>query len=100
MGNNPDGIGGFTKGVSGNPSGRPKKEREVRYYEIMQTNCSFSDWKDITAMAVKQAKRGDPVARKWLSDNLMGKPELTIDVNVKQGAPFEIRWSDSDETDI
>ena len=75
----------FTKGISGNPNGRPKKEREVRYYEIMQTACSFSDWKDITTMAIKQAKRGDPVARKWLSDNLVGKPEqpLSGDVNIR-----------------
>ncbi len=33
-------------------------------------------------------------------DRTIGKAPTTVDVNLKQGAPFEIRWSDSDETDI
>lgn len=93
--NERDENGKFKSGNPGGP-GRPKKEREVRYYEIMQTACSFSDWKEIVEKAVQQAKRGDAVARKWLSDNLMGVPvqrmehtgadgeNLTITVSLKE----------------
>ena len=64
----------FKKGESGNPSGRPKKERELRYYEIMQSKCTFKEWGDICQKAVDQAKRGDTSARKFLADYLMGQP--------------------------
>ena len=61
------------KGSSGGP-GRPPKKREERYYEILVSTCTYKDWQAIIDMAVTQAKEGDPVARKWLSDNLVGPP--------------------------
>ena len=72
-----DNRGRFTKGNSGGP-GRPPKEREERYYEITMTACTFDDWQVIVKKAVDQAKRGDAVARKWLSDFLVGVPEQPI----------------------
>jgi hypothetical protein len=67
-----DENGRWLKGHSGNPNGRPKKEREERYYEILMTACTFKDWRAIIKVAVEQAKDGDAQARKWLSDYLIG----------------------------
>ena len=73
-----DANGRFVKGQSGNPNGRPKKEREERYYEITVSACSFADWTRIIQKAVDQAKRGDATARKWLGDYIVGVPEQNI----------------------
>jgi hypothetical protein len=69
-----DDKGRFPKGVSGNPKGRPKREREVEYYRVLETSVSRADWETIVVKAVDQAKRGDAVARKWLADYLIGPP--------------------------
>lgn len=66
-----DDKGRFVKGNGGGP-GRPPKEREDRYREIMLNTVTFDDWKEIVQTAARQAKRGDAVARKWLSDYLVG----------------------------
>ena len=89
---NTKGTGGFVKGVSGNPNGRPKKEREQRFLEITLSTVTFDDWKDIVTKAVKQAKTGDAVARKWLSDYLMGPPvqRSEVDATVKAN----MSWKD------
>lgn len=68
-----DENGKFAKGNPGGP-GRPKKEREQKYYEITLTAVTFDEWKAIVIKAKDQAKRGDAVARKWLSDYLLGPP--------------------------
>jgi len=73
--------GQFVKGKTGNPAGRPKKERELRYYEIMQSKCTFKEWGDICQKAVDQAKRGDTSARKFLADYLLGPPVQRLDVD-------------------
>jgi hypothetical protein len=52
----------WTKGISGNPNGRPKKSVEEKYRAR------------IVAVAIQQAQDGDDRARKWLSDNLIGLP--------------------------
>jgi len=67
-------------GQSGNAKGRPPKEREVKYYAITMSTCTFADWKEIIQKAVKQAKGGDAVARKFLADHLVGVPEQTVNV--------------------
>lgn len=68
-----DERGKFIKGNGGGP-GRPKKEREDRYREILLNTCTFEDWKSIVEKAVKQAKSGDSVARKFLADYFIGPP--------------------------
>ena len=65
-----DENGRFVKGVSGNPKGRPTKEREERYYELAMTTVTYKDWQAIIKRAVNDAQRGDASARKWLSDYL------------------------------
>lgn len=72
-----DENGRFVKGDGGGP-GRPAREREDRYYEITMTACTYKDWQTIVSKAVSQARRGDSVARKWLSDFLVGVPEQPV----------------------
>lgn len=76
-----DEKGRFAKGHSGNPNGRPPKKRELRYYEITVSACTYADWKRVVQKAVQQAIRGDAVARKWLADYLVGMPEQNVNVN-------------------
>ena len=78
-----DDKGRFIKGVSGNPKGRSPKDREERYYDILLTAVTFDDWQAIVKKAAEQARRGDPVARKWLSDYLVGPVQQRIDVTTK-----------------
>jgi len=74
-------TGRFVNGNGGGP-GRPPREREQKYYEITMTTCTFQEWQDVVQKAVAQAKRGDAVARKWLSDYLVGVPEIPVSSEV------------------
>ena len=69
-----DDNGRFIKGSTGNPRGRLPREREEKYYNILMQSVTFVDWEAIVKKAAEQAKRGDAVARKWLSDYLIGPP--------------------------
>ena len=80
--------GRFAKGNEGGP-GRPKMEREQRFYEITLTAVTFEDWKQIVEKAVMQAKKGDAVARKWLSDYLMGQPVQRNEVTGADGGAIK-----------
>lgn len=84
-----DETGKFAKGNEGGP-GRPKKEREERFYEITLTAVTYEDWKAIVTKAVTDAKRGDAVARKWLADYLMGPPVQRQELTGKDGAAIEV----------
>jgi len=66
--------GQFVKGETGNPKGRPAKEREGRYYEILMSTVTFEVWAEIVKKAAEQARKGDQAARKWLADYLVGPP--------------------------
>ena len=69
-----DSGGRFVKGEYRGGPGRPRKDREDRFYEIAVNAVTFQDWKDVILRAVSQAKRGDSSARKFLADYLMGTP--------------------------
>lgn len=58
--------------------GRPRREVERAYLSIIRDNVSASDAKAIVAQAVKDAIKGDNVARKWLFDYLIGAPVQRI----------------------
>ena len=80
-----DAAGKFIKGNSGNPTGRAPKEREERYFEILKTRVTFSDWEKIIDKAVSLAIKGDAVSRKWLSDYLVGPPIEKKEISGKDG---------------
>lgn len=91
-----DDKGRFVKGNPGNPNGRPTKEREMQYRDVLVTAVSITDWNDIIQKAVKQAKQGDGSARKWLSDYLVGIPAQKMELANADNSPFElvIRYAD------
>lgn len=86
-----DENGRFVKGHSGGP-GRPPKEREIRYREVLITTVSYEDWRKIILKARDQALRGDSVARKWLADYLVGTPVQRTELTGADGGaiPLEI----------
>lgn len=88
---NPTGKGGPRKGdKSRNPNGRPKKEREEKYYEILVTACTPTHWKTIIEKAIAQAERGDAVARKFLADYLIGQPIQKMEHTGAEGGAMDI----------
>ena len=81
----------LSKGKAATPPDAPKKEREERFYEVAITAVSFTDWREIIEKAVAQAKRGDPTARKFLADYLMGLPTNKVEVTGAEGKDMTIR---------
>jgi hypothetical protein len=94
-----DENGKFVKGNPGGP-GRPKKEREQKFYDLTLSAVTFDDWKAIVRKAVDQAKRGDQQARKWLSDYLIGPPVQRQEVTGADGDALVIRVTLKDEADL
>jgi hypothetical protein len=92
-----DDKGRFGKGNEGGP-GRPRKDREVRFYEITLSAVTFDDWREIVERAVQDAKRGDQAARKWLADYLIGTPEQRVDVTSNGNTIFVEYVNDWRET--
>ena len=74
-----DNQGRFTNGHPGGP-GRPPKSKEEKFLKTTLSAVSLRDWREIVQKAVEQAKRGNPAARKWLSDYLLGLPQQKLDV--------------------
>jgi len=83
--------GQFIKGESGNPNGRSRKEREVKYYEITQAAVTYEDWREVVRKAVQLAKRGDYQSRKFLADYLLGLPTQKQEISGNDGERIEIR---------
>ena len=81
--------GKFIKGSGGGP-GRPPKKREERYSEIMLSCVTFVEWEKIVKKAASQAKGGNAVARKWLSDYLMGPPVQRQEISGPDGGALEV----------
>ena len=84
-----DENGRFISGNSGGP-GRPSKKREERFLEITVAACTFTDWRAIVKKAVEQARRGNPIARKWLSDYLIGPPAQKLKLAGEDGEALTI----------
>jgi len=80
-----DDNGRFIKGNKASP-GRTKRLIEERYLKRFSSTVKVAEWREIILKAIDQAKRGDPRARQWLSDYLVGKPiqgiELEQDGNI------------------
>ena len=91
-----DKNGRFLKGSSGNDKGRPKKEREDRYYEIMRSTVSYEDWEKIIKRAAQQAIGGDDRARKFLAEYLIGKPVQELKVEGQTDLSIILAWDDAE----
>jgi len=89
-----DENGKFAPGNKGGP-GRPTKSKEEKFYQATLSRVSLRDWREIIDKAKEQAKRGNPTARKWLSDYLMGPPQQRLDVT-SGGGPLRIsvKWDE------
>jgi hypothetical protein len=85
-----DKEGKFIKGTSGNPKGRPRREREENVLDIMVSECSPDKLRTIINKAIEQAVRGDSTARKWLFDYLIGSPIQRQEVSGVDGKAVEI----------
>lgn len=94
-----DEHGRFAKGNCGGP-GRPRRNREQEYHEILVSVVTPDEWRQIVMKAVDQAKRGDNVARKWLADYLIGPPVERRELTGAEGEPIEfieiVRYADRD----
>lgn len=75
-----DERGRFVKGNRASP-GRPKRNTETRYLEIMMAEVTPEYWAGITRRAIADALKGLPEARRWLSDYVIGKPPTTLNIN-------------------
>jgi len=71
-----DKNGRWLPGVSGN-TGRSYRADTLK---ALRAAVKKKDWQEIAKKAVDQAKDGNPAARKWLSEYLMGKPPEELDV--------------------
>lgn len=63
------------------------RRTESDYMGVLLDTVSLDDWRDVVAGTLQLAKSGDPAARAWLAQYLVGKPEtkaptpLTVVVN-------------------
>jgi hypothetical protein len=73
-----DANGRFLRGHPG-MGGRPRRAVEQDYLATLAEAVPLRRWKKIVARAAADAEAGDPKARRWLGDMLMGKqpPPLT-----------------------
>lgn len=68
------------------------RRTERDYLSVLLDSVTLDDWRDVITNTLQAAKDGDPQARAWLAQYLMGKPEakaptpLTVVVNQLSGA--------------
>jgi hypothetical protein len=70
-------TGRFLPGNGGGP-GRPRKEVERAYLTELRRLVPLAEWGKVVRRALKDAKRGDPSARAWLSKHLVGDDPLGL----------------------
>ena len=72
---------GFIRGTGAH------RRTESDYMGVLLDTVTLDDWRDVVAGTLQLAKQGDPAARAWLAQYLVGKPEtkaptpLTVVVN-------------------
>lgn len=84
----------WEKGQSGNPAGRPKKEREIKFHEILVSTVTDAKWKQVVKTALDLALAGDMQAIKFLTEHLVGSPQQFLDITT---AGEKINYSILDE---
>jgi hypothetical protein len=81
----------FQKGVSGNPKGRPKKDREEEFQKILLSEVTPGDFRDMVAKAVQLAKKGEYQFMKLLFDYLIGPPVEKKEISGADGGAIDIK---------
>jgi hypothetical protein len=67
------------------------RRTEGDYMAVLLDTVSLDDWRDVVAQTLQLAKQGDPQARAWLAQYLVGRPEgkaptpMTVVVNQWSG---------------
>jgi hypothetical protein len=78
--------GRFAVGNPGGP-GRPRRAVELDYLASLADAVPLKRWKRIVARAVEDSEAGDPKARRWLSEFLVGRqPEALMALAVTEVA--------------
>jgi hypothetical protein len=72
-----DGLGRFAAGNPGGP-GRPRRATERAYLATLSDAISLEDWRAIVGRAVSDAKDGDPKAREWIANYVLGPQPMTL----------------------
>ena len=68
------------------------RRTEGDYMGVLLDAVTLDDWRDVVAATLDLAKSGDPAARAWLAQDLVGKPDakapsaLTMVVQQLNGA--------------
>ena len=97
MADNTKKHGGWQKGQSGNPGGRPKKDfslnTALREYLAEKDNRRKKLRKDVIVEKLyKLAAAGDVKAIKMIFDRLEGLPVSQIELSGKMGGPIKIAY--------
>lgn len=90
-----DAKGRFLKGhapMNNGKGGRPKRGTEEQYLKRMTKIVTLADWDKVVHVAVARAKAGDAVARKWLSDYLIGMPVQKTEISGPDGGGFTVNF--------
>ncbi|WP_306581527.1 hypothetical protein [Dokdonella sp.] len=70
----------------------PHRRTQTDYMGALTDVVTLGDWRDVVATALVKAKDGDPHARAWLAQYLVGKPDakaptpLTVVIQQLNGA--------------
>lgn len=51
------------------------RRTESNYMSVLLDSVTLDDWQEVVSTALQAAKAGDPQARTWLAQCLVGKPE-------------------------
>ena len=84
-----DENGRFVPGQSGNPKGRSPRRTEDEYLNAMISRVTLKDWREVVDKALSQAKRGDSLARQWLTNYIVGPPVQRLQHTGEGGGPIE-----------
>lgn len=57
--------------------GRPPRQTEAGYLEVLMQECPLDTWRTVVQRAVADAQGGDDKARVWLAHYLLGAPKAT-----------------------
>jgi hypothetical protein len=75
-----DEKGRFVKGHNIPGPGRPSRDIETSFINVLTDVCSMDKWKKICNRAVNDAIKGDAKARDFVASYLIGKPRQVLEL--------------------